>query len=112
VRCLTPCVSSSPSPGNALPHPMCVEYIPFGTGPVIGVRRAGRRRAPDSDGYGPGTRTDGLERLRRPSHPPGFPRGTKARGGGSSHVRHHPLMGTTETKRRGLVESLISVIVE
>jgi hypothetical protein len=32
-----------------------------------GVQRAGRRRIPD--GYGLGTRTDGPERLRRPSRP-------------------------------------------
>jgi hypothetical protein len=44
---------------------------------------------------GPRTRTDGPERLRRPSHPPDFQGGPNAREHGSCHVRHHPLMGAT-----------------
>jgi hypothetical protein len=48
---------------------------PFGTCPVTGVQRAGRRRTPDGYrlGNGPG------ERLRRPSHPP------ELRGGQNAH---------------------------
>jgi hypothetical protein len=80
---------------------VCNIFPPFGTCLVIGIQRAGpgRRRAPD--GYGLGTRTDGPERQRRPSHPPEFRRGPSAHEHGSCHGRHHPLMGTADVNRCG-----------
>jgi hypothetical protein len=80
-------------------------FPPFGACLVIGIQRAGRRRSPD--GYGLWTRTDGPERLRRPSHPPEFRRGTNACEHGSCHIRHHPLMSTADANRRGSAYSLM-----
>jgi hypothetical protein len=84
----------------------CVEYV-SAIRDVSSHRPPTGRPAAFPDGYGLGTRTDGPDWLRRPSHPPDFQGGPNAHERGSGHVRHHPLMGTAEIDRCGSAQSLI-----
>jgi hypothetical protein len=70
-------------------------------------RHPAGRPAAFPDGYGLRMRTDGQDRLRRPSHPPDLQGGPNPHEHGSCHVSHHLLMGTADVNRCGSLRSLM-----